>query len=68
MNPALIRVDHLTDILRPEAFSDRKLPERVSDLRYRVDLTGLPVIGAPERACILDSLLGTVDDSGAGPP
>jgi hypothetical protein len=56
--PALIRVDHLPDILRPEAFRADELPSRVTDLRYRVSLEGLPLATRLEREAVLRELLG----------
>jgi hypothetical protein len=58
--PALIRVDHLGDILRPEAFIGGAIPGRVSDLRYVAELDGLPAVSATERLEVLDALLARV--------
>lgn len=59
--PALIRVDHLNDVLRPESFGAGALPERVTDLRYAVNLDGLPSVPASERLEVLDRLLAGAD-------
>ena len=55
--PALIRVDYVNDILRPESFVDGNIPARISDLRYAVTLDGLPAASAEERQQVLDELL-----------
>ena len=55
--PTLVRVDHLRDILRPESFAGGVVPPRVADLRYVVDLDGLPGVAADERQKVLDALL-----------
>jgi hypothetical protein len=55
--PALYRVDHLQDILRPEVFRGEGPPARVIDLRYRVSLEGLPAVNQVERELVLRGLL-----------
>src|SRR5690606_6877862 len=55
--PVLIRVDNLTDILRPESFAGDTVPARVHDLTYVADLNGLSPVSKSERESILDSLL-----------
>ena len=55
--PLLIRVDHLRDILRPASFAGGGIPARVSDIRYVVDLDGLPGASSNERAQVIDALL-----------
>jgi hypothetical protein len=56
--PALIRVDQLRDILRPDSFMGGTVPGRVSALQYVADLDGLPAVSATERVQVLDALLG----------
>lgn len=57
-SPTLYRVDHLQEILRPEAFVGSTLPARVLDLSYRVNLEGLPSIPVGEREALIRALLG----------
>ena len=55
--PTLYRVDSLRGILRPESFSHGTLPGRVSDIRYRVNLEGVPPASDVERRRVLRALL-----------
>ena len=56
--PVLMRVDELSNILRPESFTGGTVPGRVSDLRYVVDLDGVPLASPRERLDVMDALLG----------
>ena len=49
----LYRVDTLRDILRPESFEGSAPPDRVSDIRYRVNLEGVPPTSGIERRRVL---------------
>lgn len=55
--PALIRVDHVPDILRPDSFVGGEPPSRVQDLEYDVTLDGLPAATAREREQLFLDLL-----------
>ena len=55
--PTLYRVDQLRDILRPESFVGDGPPDRVLDLRYRVNLDGLPGVSQVDRERLLRELL-----------
>jgi len=56
--PTLYRVDQLADIIRPESFVQADVPARVLDLRYRVELEGLPGVSQQAREVLLRELLG----------
>lgn len=53
--PTLYRVDSLRDILRPESFEGGTPPDRVSDIRYRVNLEGVPPTSDMERRRVLEA-------------
>lgn len=57
--PVLVRVDNLNDILRPKSFTNGSVPGRVSDLRYVVNLDGVPVVSQQESQSVMDMLLGS---------
>lgn len=56
--PALVRVDNLQGILRPESFVEGEPPARVLGIRYRVDLEGAPILSQADRIEVLRRLLG----------
>lgn len=60
-SPAMIRVDNLADILRPESFARGELPARVGSIQYRVQLDGLPILTGADRKDVLRALLGVQD-------
>ena len=57
--PTLYRVDSLRDILRPESFEGGAPPDRVSDIRYRVNLEGIPPASEVERRRVLQAFFLT---------
>ena len=55
--PGLYRVDTLQDIMRPDVYVAGRLPNRVIDVRYLVDLEGLQPIGQAQREALLLQML-----------
>lgn len=55
LSPTLYRVDSLCDILRPESFEGGAPPDRVSSIRYRVNLEGVPPASAAERRHVMQA-------------
>lgn len=55
--PTLYRVDSLRDILRPQSFEGGAPPDRVSDIRYRVNLEGVRPASEVERRRVLRAFL-----------